>query len=321
MNHWQTILRNNFTKTAALLDFLEFAPSHREKILDRSRFVLNLPRRLAEKIEKNNPLDPLFLQFVPQLLEVEKSQNPLFVLDPVGDCGAQKAPKMLHKYHGRALLLPTSACAMHCRYCFRQNFPYEKNKGLTEELELIRNDPTLSEIMLSGGDPLSLPNAQLRDYLEQLAAIPHVKHIRFHTRFPMGIPERIDDEFLEILSKVPQQIWFVIHCNHPKEFDEDITTALKKIRNLGAVLLNQSVLLKGVNDNVETLVALSELLTKQGIMPYYLHQLDRVEGTEHFEVSENHGLELIKQMRGRLPGYAVPRYVREIPNENSKTPI
>ena len=321
MNNWQTILKNNFTKTEALLDFLEFTHSHRQKVLNRSRFVLNLPRRLAEKIEKNNPNDPLFLQFVPQTHEVTPSKNPLFVLDPVGDLQAQKSSKMLHKYQGRALLTLTGACAMHCRYCFRQNFPYERNKDLSVEIAAIQNDATLSEIILSGGDPLSLPNAQLKSILQQISAIPHIKHIRFHTRFPMGIPERLDEEFVEILASLPQQIWFVIHCNHPKEFDADIQAALKKLKNRGIVLLNQSVLLKGVNDNAATLIELSKILTSQGIMPYYLHQLDRVQGAEHFEVTEIQGLELIQAMRAALPGYAVPKYVREIPGESSKTPL
>lgn len=319
MNCWKTILKNNFTKIDALLDFLEFDSVNREKIPNRSRFVLSLPVRLAEKIEKNNPSDPLFLQFVPQELENEK--NPLFVMDPVGDFAVQKTPMMLHKYHGRALLVLTSACAMHCRYCFRQNYPYETVRGLAKEIAAIQEDSTLSEVILSGGDPLSLPNSQLKELLGQLSGIPHVKHIRFHSRFPIGIPERIDQEFIEIISALPQQVWFVIHSNHPREFDADVQLALRKLRDAKVLLLNQSVLLKGVNDHPKTLIELSELLTLQGIIPYYLHQLDRVQGAAHFEVPENQGLELIKAMQACLPGYAVPKYVREIPGSTSKTPL
>ncbi len=319
MTCWKTQLKNNFTKIESLLDFLEFDLDNREKVLKRSRFVLNLPVRLANKIAKNNPDDPLFLQFVP--LTLENEQNPLYVMDPVGDHLAQKTPKLLHKYQGRALLIPTSACAMHCRYCFRQNYSYDKTKGLSEEIAAINADTTLSEIILSGGDPLSLPNYQLQELLTSLSTISHVKRIRFHTRFPIGIPERIDEEFLEILARQPQQVWFVIHSNHPREFDEDVTAALRKVRNTGAVVLNQSVLLKGVNDNAKTLIELSELLIAHGIFPYYLHQLDRVQGAGHFEVSENQGLELIQELRKALPGYAVPQYVREIAGEPSKTPF
>lgn len=312
MTSWKTILKSNFTKIDSLLDFLEFDPINREKILERSRFVLNLPKRLAEKMTKNNPSDPLFLQFVP--LKLEQEHHPMHVMDPVGDCLAQKTPKFLHKYQGRALLMPTSACAMHCRYCFRQNYPYEvTKKGVDEELELIRQDTTISEIILSGGDPLSWSNDQLRTLLKSLSEIDHITKIRFHTRFPIGIPERIDSELLTIFSQHPQQIWFVIHCNHPLELDQDVLNALRQLRNAGAVVLNQSVLLKGVNDQEEVLCALSELLTANGILPYYLHQLDRVHGTAHFEVCEDQGLQLIESMKKRLPGYGVPKYVREIP--------
>lgn len=320
MSSWKTILKYNFTKIETLLDFLEFSPENRELVLNRSRFVFNLPQRIAEKIEKNNPNDPLFLQFVP--LKLEENHHPSDLLDPVGDCNAQKTAKFLHKYEGRALLMPTSACAMHCRYCFRQNYPYETSKkGVEDELALIRADKSLSEIILSGGDPLSCSNAQLRTILESLATISHVQKIRFHTRFPIGIPERIDAELLELFSRHPQQIWFVIHCNHPRELDDEVLGALKKLRRAGVVLMNQSVLLKGVNDCEETLFELSELLTAHGILPYYLHQLDRVQGASHFEVLENQGIELIQALKKRLPGYAVPKYVKEVAAQPHKLEI
>lgn len=320
MSSWKTILKYNFTKIDTLLDFLEFSPENRELVLERSRFVFNLPQRLAAKMEKNNPEDPLFLQFVP--LKKESEHHVSDLLDPVGDCQAQKTAKFLHKYEGRALLMPTSACAMHCRYCFRQNYPYETaKKGVEDELALIRSDKTLSEIILSGGDPLSCSNAQLQSMLESLAAIPHIQKIRFHTRFPIGIPERIDAELLELFERHPQQIWFVIHCNHPRELDSDVLSALKKVRRTGAVILNQSVLLKGVNDQKETLIELSERLTANGILPYYLHQLDRVQGASHFEVSEKQGLEIVEAMRHCLPGYGVPKYVKEIAGKPHKLNI
>lgn len=320
MNDWKPILKNNFTKLEPLLQFLELDSKKREEVLARSRFVLNLPLRIAQKIEKNNLDDPLFRQFVP--LVQEEKPHPLHLADPVGDCMAQKTPKFLHKYHGRALLMPTSACAMHCRYCFRQNYPYETTrKGVEEELNLIREDHSLSEIILSGGDPLSCPNSQLKEIFGQLALIPHIKKVRIHTRFPIGIPERIDTELLELFSSHPQQLWLVVHCNHPKELDHDVLSALKKVKRSGAVVLNQSVLLKGVNDDLETLISLSEILTDHGIIPYYLHQLDRVQGAAHFEVAESEGLRLIQEMKKRLPGYAVPKYVKEIASQPHKLDI
>ncbi|MBS0621244.1 MAG: KamA family radical SAM protein [Verrucomicrobia bacterium] len=318
---WRQIQRNSFTDWNALLSFLELDPVDGETILlKKSNFPLNLPVRLAEKIEKGRWDDPILRQFLPR--KEEEIESPLFVLDPIADGAFRKEPKLLHKYEGRALLLCTSACAMHCRYCFRRHFPYETEQKLfTGELAAIRSDRTLKEILLSGGDPLSLSNAQLKALMESLSAIEHLKRIRFHTRFPMGIPERIDGEFLELLASCPKQIIFVIHCNHLLEFDEVVFDALKEVQKLGIPILSQSVLLRGVNDSVETLVTLFEGLVSRGILPYYLHQLDPVQGATHFEVSEMEGLEMMEALAARLPGYAVPKYVREIPHRPSKVQV
>lgn len=264
--------------------------------------------------------DPLLKQFVP--LQEEAVVSTAFVDDPVGDKLCLKAPKLLHKYAGRVLLVMTSACAMHCRYCFRQNFDYDINDKLFEaELQCIAADPSIHEVILSGGDPLCLDDAVLDSLLQRVAAIPHVKKIRFHTRFPVGIPERIDEAFLAVLARVPAQIWFVVHINHPNELDQDLFDALKRIQKLGIPVLNQSVLLKGVNDDVDVLARLYGDLSDHGVLPYYLHQLDRVQGAAHFEVDEQRGLELISGLEARLSGYAVPKYVREIPGMPGKTPI
>jgi len=317
---WRQIQRDNFTDWKKLLSFLEFDLSKAHLVLPQSKFPLNLPLRLAEKIEKGNWNDPILRQFIPTTEELKPS--PLFVLDPVADSAFRSKPKLLHKYHGRALLLCSSACAMHCRFCFRHHFDYEtKDKLFIEELSAIAQEPSITEIILSGGDPLSLSNAQLQYLLEELEKIPHLKRIRFHTRFPMGIPERIDSAFLHILSSCKKQIVFIIHCNHFQEFDEDIFHHLKKIQQLGIPILTQSVLLRGINDDVQTLKNLFELLVNHGIMPYYLHQLDRVQGAAHFEVTEEKGKFLIHQLNALLPGYAIPKYVREIANQPSKTPI
>lgn len=317
--NWKKILRQNFTDVHTLADLLELDASQRKKLLARPSFPLNVPFRLAKKMAKGTLADPILKQFLP--LEVELKRNELFVIDPVGDSVCRKSKKLLHKYQGRALLVCTSACAMHCRYCFRQNFDYEVSKGFDEEIELIAQDDSIQEVILSGGDPLSLDDRVLGSLLNSLGAIPHLKKIRFHTRFPIGIPERIDESFLSLLKSFPLQIWFVVHINHPLELDEDVFEALKSIQKLGIPVLNQSVLLRGVNDTVETLAELSSMLSDRGILPYYLHQLDRVQGAAHFEVSEEEGKNLIDELSKRLPGYAVPKYVKEIAGMPGKTVI
>lgn len=314
---WRQIQRNNFIRIEPLLDFLQLSPSLRSRILLRPKFILNLPVRLAAKIEKNTLEDPILRQFIP-LIE-EEMKTPGFHLDPVEDQTFQKAPKLLHKYEGRALLISTSACAMHCRYCFRQNFPYEtRDKSFEKEIAYIENNP-ISEIIFSGGDPLSLSDETLSHLFRSLDSISHLKRIRFHTRFPIGIPERIDSSFLTVLQSSSKQIFFVIHANHPKELDADVLGSLKNIQRLSIPVLNQSVLLKGVNDDEKTLLSLSETLLNGGILPYYLHLLDRVEGAEHFNLFEERGVELIQYVQSHLSGFGVPRLVREEPGKASKT--
>jgi len=319
VSSWRLILRKNFTQLTALADFLELSATQREQ-LTLSSFSLNVPLRLAQKMAKGTLDDPLVRQFLP--LKEEQIQDPHFVTDPVGDELCRKGPKLLHKYEGRVLLVCTSACAMHCRYCFRQNFSYEvSNKLFATELDLIREDPSIHEVILSGGDPLSLSDELLGDLLSQLASIPHVTRVRFHTRFQIGIPERIDESFLDILSKFPRQLIFVFHINHPNELDGEVIASIKALQRYGCMTLNQSVLLKGVNDDVQTLKSLCEALVDQGVLPYYLHQLDRVQGTAHFEVDEEAGRELIREVTKCLSGYAVPKYVREISGEPHKTTL
>lgn len=317
---WRQILKTNFVHWAKLADFLELSQEQRTSIDTNANFSLNLPLRLAKKIIKGDLNDPLLIQFLPKLQE--KESRLAFVDDPTGDALCQRTPKLLHKYNGRALLICTSACAMHCRFCFRQNYPYETSApSFHEEIDEITADTTISEIILSGGDPLSLSDRSLKTLLDRLSEIKHVRRIRFHTRFPIGIPERIDTDFLQLLEGVTKQIWFVIHANHPAEFDEQVWESLTKIRKLGIPVLSQSVLLQNVNDDVETLKKLFQELVDHGISPYYLHQLDRVKGTSHFEVPEAKGRWLVEKLRKQLSGYAIPLYVREIAGEPSKTPM
>lgn len=317
---WRQVLRTNFTRWESLADFLHLTEEQRSQFIPNPRFVLNVPIRLASKMHKGSLQDPLLKQFLP--MKEEALSYPGFQEDPVQDETFRKASKLLHKYQGRVLLVCTSACAMHCRYCFRQNFDYAtQNKGFEEELEIISRDLSIHEVILSGGDPLSLSDEVLIDLLDALYQMPHIRRIRFHSRFPIGIPERIDSSFLNLIERSSKQIWFVLHVNHVRELDEDIFLSMDELRRRGVVILNQSVLLKGVNDNLIALKDLCETLADQGILPYYLHQLDRVQGTAHFEVAEDKGLWLIEELAKQLPGYAVPKYVREIAGEGSKTPV
>lgn len=318
--NWRQVQRTNINSVEKLINYLELDEKNALRILKHPRFILNLPLRLAAKMAKNTLDDPILKQFVPL---IEENNHTLgFVSDPVGDTGVQCTPKLLQKYEGRALLLVSSACAMHCRYCFRQNYPYEtESKNFEKELEQLSQDQSITEVILSGGDPLSLSDENLKNLLEQLSLIPHIKRLRFHSRFPIGIPERIDESFLALLKTFSFQYWFVIHCNHPLELDPEVLSALAKLQHLGIPVLNQAVLLKGVNDQESTLRTLFATLADNGIFAYYLHQLDRVQGSAHFEVPVARGLQLIEHLQKSLPGYAVPKYVREIAGEAAKTSI
>ena len=317
---WRHIQKDNFKSLTKLINFLELDSTKRSKIAQKSTFPINVPKRIANKIAKNSLTDPIFLQFIPLAKENDLTQG--FCKDPVSDTLFQQSARLLHKYPGRALLLCTSACAMHCRFCFRQNYPYEKTKSLfTKELNTIAKDSSIYEIILSGGDPLSLSDEALFSLVKSLETISHLKLLRFHTRFLIGIPERVTKTFLSILKQTRLQTIFVIHINHIKELDSDIITALKKIKDLGIPVLSQTVLLKGINDTAEALRSLFLKLVQEGIIPYYLHQLDQLQGGAHFKVDPFKGIELIKELRNRLPGYAVPTFVKEIPFEKSKTPL
>lgn len=286
-------------------------------------FPLVVPESYAERIVPGNPRDPLLLQVLPSVQETEN--DPDFVADPVGDCHAETTPGMLHKYEGRALLITTGVCAVHCRYCFRRHFPYADAPGGIEAwqpaLREIERDPSIEEILLSGGDPLTRTDAWLAQLVSQLEAIPHVRRLRIHTRLPIVIPDRVTEELLGWMTGCRLPIVVVVHANHPQELSDDCVAALQRLKKSCSLLLNQSVLLRGVNDDARVLAELSKRLIDAGVQPYYLHQLDRVQGAQHFEVSVEKGLELMEELRRQLPGYAVPRYVQEIAGEPYKVEL
>lgn len=318
MDNWREIQKQNFKSWKELEGFLKIKLD--TLFFSHPHFSLNLPRRLAEKIQKKRIDDPILMQFFPN--QKEKVLSAGFVVDPVEDQRFQKTPRLLQKYQGRVLLMTTSACAMHCRFCFRQNYPYKKqSSNFSEELKVIEQDASIYEVILSGGDPLSLSDQKLKDLIDKLSGIPHLKIVRFHTRFPIGIPERITSCFVQMLEKTKLQIVFLLHTNHPIELDADVLKAMKQIQKTGTPVLTQTVLLGGVNDCFETLKTLFLKIAENGMIPYYMHQLDRVQGAAHFDVSFKKGLKLTQQLREALPGYALPTYVQEIPHKKSKTPL
>lgn len=286
-------------------------------------FPLRVPRGFVARMRHGDPHDPLLRQVLP--LREEERAVAGFGVDAVGDLAAREGTGVLHKYRGRALLIATGSCAIHCRYCFRRHFPYAEHTAASGQwasaLATLAADPSLHEVLLSGGDPLALGTGKLAQLTDSLRAIRHVRRLRIHTRLPVVLPERVDAPLLAWLRQLPWQKVVVIHANHPHEIDEAVLSACAQLRSAGATVLNQAVLLKGVNDSADTLAALSERLFEGGVLPYYLHQLDRVQGAAHFEVDDAHALALHRELAARLPGYLLPRLVREVAGAPSKLPV
>ncbi|NKF23254.1 EF-P beta-lysylation protein EpmB [Solimonas marina] len=319
---WQHELRHAFSRPAELLAHLELDPEHPDLALSRRRsFALRVPRGFVARMRKGDPHDPLLRQIWPAA--DEDIETPGYVVDAVGDLARVRGAGLIHKYHGRVLLVATGACAVHCRYCFRRHFPYNEQLAArdhwAEALAEIAVDTSVDEVILSGGDPLSLSDDKLGELIDALDAIPHLRRLRVHTRQPIVLPERIDERLLAWLDRTRLQTVFVLHANHPNELDDSVMTALEPLRRRGITLLNQAVLLRQINDDVETLVALSERLFGCGVLPYYLHLLDRVQGAAHFDLPEADAQALMRVLSSRLPGYLVPRLVREIAGAPSKT--
>ena len=318
---WQTQLSQAITDPTILLKRLDLDESYLSAMQSASKlFPLRVPEYFCDLIEKNNIHDPLLRQILP--LDAEHFINPAFNTDPTGDLNSMATSGVLHKYKRRALLITTGACAVNCRYCFRRHFPYQAENASYQHwakaLSYIQQQTSLDEIILSGGDLLSLPDRSLEILLNGLQQIPHIRRIRWHTRFPVVIPERLDDHFLALLknSLLPQIM--VLHINHPNEISPRLKKALAALKEQGVTLLNQAVLLKGVNDDVETLIELSLKLFDAHILPYYLHQLDQVQGASHFLVEQNRAKNLVKTLKNQISGYLVPRFVQEIAGQQAK---
>lgn len=320
---WQQALADAVSSTAELCSLLGLDPASLPLDTADNAFPLRVPRSFVARMRRGDPRDPLLLQVLP--MAAESSLVDGFVSDPVGDLASRAGTGILHKYEGRALLIATGACAVHCRYCFRRHFPYADDSALGDgwrgALDHLKSDPSISEVILSGGDPLSLSDRRLTQLTDALQGIPHIRRLRIHTRQPVVLPERVDDGLQQWLSGVRLQKVVVLHANHANEIDDAVTQACRDLTGAGASLLNQSVLLAGVNDSVAALTDLSEALMGAGVLPYYLHLLDRVQGAAHFEVDEGTALRLLAGVQERLPGYLVPRLVREVPGAPSKTPV
>jgi len=322
--NWKNELANAISSPLELLHMLDLHETPLAQQLDASAdFRLRVPRDFVGKMKKGDPDDPLLKQVLP--LAKENIDQTGYLTDPVGDLASEVVPGVLHKYQGRALLVTTGACGIHCRYCFRRHFPYGDSNPSTgqwqQALDYIRESSSINEVILSGGDPLSLTDQKLASLVAEIDQIQHIKRLRIHTRMPIILPERIDDQFLNWISSTRLKTIMVIHANHANELDGKVRSAMTELEQRGVTLLNQSVLLHGVNDSVESLVALSEKLFDTGVLPYYLHLLDPVQGAAHFDVDRDLAIGLMSKIRDQLPGYMVPKLVWEKPGAGSKITI
>ena len=319
---WKQELADAVRDPAELCDLLNLDSAVARKSIKASRdFPFLVPRGFISRMQKGDPNDPLLLQVLPQPEELD--DIPGFVSDPVGEQPARRGTGLIQKYHGRCLLLVTGGCAVHCRYCFRREFPYAESgaspASFAAAVNEIREDESIHEVILSGGDPLLVDDTLLETLIDDIASVSHVRRLRIHSRLPVVLPSRITENFLRIMNEIRLTVCLVIHANHAAELDSTVAESLRKISPVVALRFNQAVLLRGVNDTAESLIRLSERLLDLGVTPYYLHLLDPVRGASHFDVPEETGIHLVQELRNRLPGYAVPRLAREHPGSPSKT--
>jgi len=326
--NWQQQATSGFRNCSDLLDYLEIPNTDRSHVLEHHRFSMKVPLSFANRMNKNDIHCPLLKQVLPIAAENDGITQSQSVPDPLQEREFLTAPGVLHKFQNRFLVIASGYCPVNCRYCFRREFDYE-NSALSladwnQRLNELKNTPDIEEVILSGGDPLTLSDRRLAMIINDLRQINSIKAIRIHTRFPVMIPDRLTDELLEIVrwkNTESVRITIVLHINHPNEINDELHKKLKHWNQSGVLFLNQSVLLKGVNDSVLTLKKLSYRCFESGVMPYYLHQLDRVSGAMHFEVPLSEGQKIASELRTQLPGYLVPLYVQEIPHAKSKVPL
>jgi EF-P beta-lysylation protein EpmB len=321
---WQTSLSNLVTDPKELLSLLKLDPVLLEAANAASRaFPLKVPRGYVARMRVGDLHDPLLKQVLPLGAELEVMNG--YETDPLKETESNPVPGLLHKYHGRVLVTLTSACAVHCRYCFRRHFPYAENNpgtaGWEKIMVYLREHPEVNEVILSGGDPLAVSDKLLALFTEKLSEIKHIKRLRIHSRLPVVLPERVTDELIAWLQQMPFDVALVIHANHAQEIDDDVKWALKKLRDAEVMLLNQTVLLRGINDDVSILMELSERLFAVGVLPYYLHVLDKVQGAQHFDLPLDLARELHAKLTSQLSGYLVPRLVVELPGRTSKVAL
>ncbi len=320
---WQQEIANSFKNLNELLDYLELTHHDRKSFENLKTFPLRVTRFYADLINKDDINDPLLLQIIPQSKEQLKITG--YKSDAVGDLNAIKHPGLIHKYQGRALLSLTAACGIHCRYCFRREFPYSDNiPNLSVDspiMHYLEETQDIHEVILSGGDPLMLSDKKLQSHMHNLESIKHIKTIRFHTRMPSILPSRITNELLTMLKLSSKNIVMVLHINHAQEINNLVVKACLKLKENGITLLNQSVILKGINNSASILKDLSFVLFEAGVLPYYIHCLDKVAGTAHFDLPRKEAKTIINELKTQLPGYLVPRLVEEIKGEASKTHI
>ncbi len=319
---WQQQLIDVVTSTEQLLALLQLRPE--QVALDpHSSFPLRVPRDFIDRMQPGDPNDPLLLQVLP--LAQEAISLPGYSRDPLNEASANKTVSLLHKYHSRVLLIVSGSCAIHCRYCFRRHFPYQSNRLSSQEVDTvlayIHAHPEVTEVILSGGDPLVLKDESLQSLITQLASVPQLRYVRIHTRLPVMIPARVTDGLVTLLANSRLKATVVLHANHANEISPAVGAAAQRLVAAGIPVFNQAVLLRGINDNADTLAELSHALYAYGVVPYYLHQLDAVEGAAHFAVEETTARALLRALQAILPGYLVPKLVKEEAGAASKTLI
>ncbi len=319
---WQTLLSQTLESPEALIRYLQLPDSLLEGA-DRAslEFAMRIPKPWLDRIEKGNPDDPLLRQVLP--LSEELNDVPGFIRDPLDEINSNPVDGLIHKYNGRVLVILTSACAINCRYCFRRHFPYAENRLGPQQwqkvLDYIAADASITEVIFSGGDPLVASDARLQQLISDLEQIPHLTRLRIHSRLPVVLPQRITETLTGILKQTRFNVVTVIHSNHPQELDDGVAAAVQRLKQAGVTVLNQAVLLRGVNDHIDTLKLLSETLFDIGVLPYYLFTFDPVKGAAHFDLPDEEAKQLLGQLQDLLPGYLVPKLAREIPGRGAKT--